>query len=77
MKNTYDETELCSLAAEHGFRVVRMYTAEGAVFLLVDLACTAREEPLTALSSPGGLDAIAAQLAEHVVDNGLRAGGLA
>jgi hypothetical protein len=61
------ECELCCLAAEHGYRVVLIAAAGGSEYVLVDLAWAGRDcEPLTALEAPGGLDAIADQLAERI-----------
>ncbi len=66
------ECELCCLAAEHGYRVVLIDTAGESKYVLVDLAWRGGDrEALTALEAPGGLDAIAAQLAERIdVDRG-------
>ena len=63
------ECELCWLAAEHGYRVVRIDTADldsfAVEYVLIDLAIDGFGELLPALEAPGGLDAIADQLAER------------
>ncbi len=73
-----DELGLCRTAAEHGYRLVKIYTDDlgclehspsTAVYALVDIACDSRgEEPMTAVAEIGGLDVIAEQLAERVRD---------
>jgi hypothetical protein len=64
------ESELCCLAAEHGYRVVAIYTAECdssvVEYVLIDLTMGGFGEPLPALEAQGGLDAIADQLAERI-----------
>jgi hypothetical protein len=64
------QSELCRLAAEHGYRVVPIYTADCGLsaveYVLIDLTTGGFGEPLPALEAPGGLNAIADQLAERI-----------
>ncbi len=73
-----DELNLCRTAAEHGYRLVKIYTEDlsclehcpaAAVYALVDIACDSEgEAPMTALTGIGGLDVIGEQLAERIRD---------
>jgi len=67
------ERELCRLAAEHGYRVVLIDTADcdssSVEYVLIDLTMDGFgefAEPMPALEAPGGLDAIADQLVERI-----------
>lgn len=72
-----DEIDLCRTAAEHGYRLVKIYTDDlgrlelspsTVVYAVVDIVWDSPEEPLMALPGIGALDVVAAQLAQRLRD---------